>query len=263
MKSLLRLLIVFCAALLAARYIGSPFVIYAAIGALLLGAARYLGYDVQGTPAIDFLLLAATILSYASNTHGVLRPSYDMYLLAIDQKLGLGWFVGKLFLESPALAGFCNVAYWGLPLAFAALYLCLPSKRDRSCLWRSMIITGILLYFTYHACPAAGPKYIFPNWPYAEPHTAPAVVFTKEPLNCMPSGHLTWALLIYWFSSTCRSPVRIAALIFLVLTGLATLGQGEHYWIDLIVAVPFAFLVYRLSHVHVTLRVPNALKART
>jgi len=237
---------------MAARYIATPFVIYAAIGGLLLGAARYAGYDVQGIPAIDFLLLGATILCDASNTHNVIRPSYDMYLLAIDQKLGLGWSVGKMLPRLPVLAAFCNVAYWGLPVAFAALYLCLPGKRDRSRLWWSMIITGILLYFTYRLCPAAGPKFIFPSWPYAEPHVTPTIVFTRSPLNCMPSGHFTWALLICWYSRTCRYPARIAALIFLVLTGLATLGQGEHYWIDLIAAVPFAVVVYRLSQVRVT-----------
>jgi len=40
--------------------------------------------------------------------------------------------------------------------------------------------------------------------------------------------------------------VRAIALIFVVLTAMATLGTGEHYFIDLVVAFPFSLMVQAL-----------------
>jgi EamA domain-containing membrane protein RarD len=46
--------------------------------------------------------------------------------------------------------------------------------------------------------------------------------------------------MLFWW--TYRQPqwLRVAAGLFLFLTLLATLGLGEHYLVDLVVAVPFA-----------------------
>jgi hypothetical protein len=40
--------------------------------------------------------------------------------------------------------------------------------------------------------------------------------------------------------------VRAIALLFLLLTTLATLGTGEHYFVDLVVAFPFSLMVQAL-----------------
>lgn len=51
----------------------------------------------------------------------------------------------------------------------------------------------------------------------------------------------TWALLLFWFALRyCGRRVIAGTGVFLLLTLLCTLGRGEHYVIDLIVAVPFA-----------------------
>ena len=56
----------------------------------------------------------------------------------------------------------------------------------------------------------------------------------------MPSLHTAWVLMLSWWTYRQRRWVRVAAGLFLFLTLLATLGLGEHYLIDLIVAVPVA-----------------------
>jgi hypothetical protein len=40
--------------------------------------------------------------------------------------------------------------------------------------------------------------------------------------------------------------MRAIALLFVVLTVMATLGTGEHYFIDLVVAFPFSLMVQAL-----------------
>ncbi|HEY2845078.1 MAG TPA: phosphatase PAP2 family protein, partial [Bryobacteraceae bacterium] len=56
----------------------------------------------------------------------------------------------------------------------------------------------------------------------------------------IPSLHTAWGLLIFWRTRGSVLWIRAAAGLFLFLTLLATLGLGEHYLIDLIVAVPYA-----------------------
>jgi hypothetical protein len=65
-------------------------------------------------------------------------------------------------------------------------------------------------------------------------------------LNAMPSLHTAWALLIFWRTRRNRFAIRAVAGLFLLLTLLATLGLGEHYVIDLVVAVPYVVAVRAL-----------------
>jgi membrane-associated phospholipid phosphatase len=60
------------------------------------------------------------------------------------------------------------------------------------------------------------------------------------PRNAVPSLHSAWALLIWWSLRYSKNWMRGLATVFLALTLLATLGLGEHYPIDLVVALPFA-----------------------
>ena len=61
--------------------------------------------------------------------------------------------------------------------------------------------------------------------------------------NCMPSLHTAWALLVCWNSRPFGRWVKTLAASFLALTLAATLGLGEHYLVDLVVAVPFALCI--------------------
>ena len=51
--------------------------------------------------------------------------------------------------------------------------------------------------------------------------------------------HLGWALLV---ALNAKRPVwRSVAWAFTILTAVATVGLGEHYYVDLIATVPFCF----------------------
>ena len=56
--------------------------------------------------------------------------------------------------------------------------------------------------------------------------------------------HLAWALLILLNGK--NKLLRLGAWFFVALTVFATIGLGEHYFSDLIVAVPFTLVVQTL-----------------
>jgi hypothetical protein len=59
----------------------------------------------------------------------------------------------------------------------------------------------------------------------------------------MPSLHLAWTLLAWWYSKGLSWIERLVAFAFLALNALATLGTGEHWFVDLIVAFPYALMI--------------------
>ena len=147
--------------------------------------------------------------------------------------------------------------YYSLPLAMALVYAAHLRLRKTAPLFifEIFMAAGLLGYFLYLMFPAAGPVYLvgsaFPGFPLslsdlrALPlHTIPISV--AIPRNAMPSLHLTWALLI-WFNSKPLSRLASALAFTLVLTTVFdTIGMGEHYFIDLVVALPFAVAVQAL-----------------
>jgi hypothetical protein len=64
--------------------------------------------------------------------------------------------------------------------------------------------------------------------------------------NCMPSLHVAWALLVWFNCKPFSRIVRSSAFAFVLITLVDTLGTGEHYLIDLVVAFPFAVAVQAL-----------------
>jgi hypothetical protein len=71
-------------------------------------------------------------------------------------------------------------------------------------------------------------------------------VVVKGARNAIPSLHMAWVLLVWWNSRGLARWIRAIALVFVVLTVMATLGTGEHYFIDLVVAFPFSLMVQAL-----------------
>ena len=69
------------------------------------------------------------------------------------------------------------------------------------------------------------------------------------PLNASPSGHVAWVLLMFWFAGRYgNKAVRVLTGVYMALTCVATLGMGEHYVIDLVLAVPFARSIWAGVH---------------
>ena len=132
-----------------------------------------------------------------------------------------------------------RISYDLLPLAFAIAYVCERSNT----LMRAAITAAMIAWsFGYNLVPAAGPAYAFHLFPWTN-EVLPANI--PGPRNCFPSLHLGWALII--FLNVKSKYLKAGAWIFLGLTVYSTIGLGEHYYVDLIVAVPFVLGVQKLA----------------
>lgn len=134
----------------------------------------------------------------------------------------------------PHFASFEIWVYYALPLALGIVY---AIERNMMVV-RTSLIAAIAAYPFYNLFPAAGPLYLFVN----------GVTLTATPdgpRNCMPSLHFSWGFLL---ALNVRGRwLRVLAWIFFALTAASTIVSGEHYYIDLVAAVPFCWLVQRLA----------------
>jgi hypothetical protein len=188
--------------------------------------------------------------------------SYDFLLYNYDVALGLtpGSFVSALFRELPAIRDISYLVYIGLlffPMVCHGLLL-RNNKRTKVHLVHAYIMVAVLGPVLYMICPAMGPSYAFKQqFPDSMPAMAAAKTFMATGVfNAVPSLHMTWALLVFIAAWELGYATVAPASLFVIFTGLATVGFGEHYMIDLIVAIPLAVSVtglyrsfYKLSGV--------------
>ena len=235
-------------------HIWAPFTWATCLGMVLLSYARLRGVEHPIPCPEIFCLLSshAPGLMFSFFLPSSRVPSVDEFLLAFDGRFFAyaGEAVGKIFRQHLGLALLCMIVYLALPLAGTMVYLALPSLNIRRKYFiASALAMSILLFF--RICPAAGPAFWLADFPFtipilAAPHSRiiPSVI-----LNAIPSGHVAWAVLIFWFACRyCGKVTQIAMGTFCFFTCLATLGLGQHYLIDLIVAIPFAAILWALVH---------------
>jgi hypothetical protein len=200
-----------------------------------------------------FLVIAGFSLAVTEVAHPI---TYDYFLYAFDEQLGgqPSFLIGRLLGRSDALRQLCWLGYEGLPLAMAVTFgieRSQPVRRTPSILTAFMVAAtgGFVLYNLY---PATGPIHVFGSqFPYAPPPAGSPpfrlVAAGAAARNAMPSVHIAMALLILWNSRAGPKAWRWMARALLAVTVLATLGFGEHYLIDLFVALPFALLAQAVS----------------
>ncbi|HXN47003.1 MAG TPA: phosphatase PAP2 family protein [Bryobacteraceae bacterium] len=212
----------------------SAFTYFALIGAALMivgDAYRWRRFCWAAPLLVLFVLLSQPALKLLPSV------SYDNVLLAADRRLGYDFGLGRLIGDVLAI----RLVYAMLPVAVAIVYLLLDSDH-RKRFGFAMLLAGVVAPLLYAICPAAGPLYVYGDaFPFHPPNVK-AVTFAAPGLtmNAVPSGHLAWALLLWWNSRPCQLGVRIAAGLFFLGTAVATLATGEHYVVDLVVAIPFA-----------------------
>lgn len=181
--------------------------------------------------------------------------TYDRLLYAFDCKFGgpPSWVIGRLFRAHAPLFLVCAYAYNSLPLGMAAcMWLRWKDRQNHvraaaDLLWMAVSL-GIVGFLLYQVCPAAGPIYLFPKqFPYEVPGivglaTSPAPM-QAVPRNAMPSLHVAWMLLLFWNTRNRAWWIQLIAAAYLILTALATLGLGEHYLADLMLAPPLVVAI--------------------
>lgn len=124
------------------------------------------------------------------------------------------------------------------------------SKHDKYHIVRVLVVPFGLAFICYSIIPLTGPIYAFDiyyfpsNMPNSNELLANTIFVTPAARNAMPSMHLTGALLIFLLTAALNKKIYFyASILFLFLTAYATLALGEHYVLDLVVALPFSAFI--------------------
>jgi hypothetical protein len=202
-------------------------------------------------PALLFVIseyFADNLLQWTSALH---PKVYDLYLFSFDASLHvqLPFILGRAFLQWPTLRLAGLIFYIGLPIPIALIYAgrVLRVREKAISSFVAFLATGPAGVIFYNILPALGPAHIFGKaFPWQPLPTAQAAKLFLEPItvagppNAIPSLHMAWVLLVWWYARGLSWWERTIAFAFLFFTVLATMGTGEHYFVDLIVAFPFA-----------------------
>ena len=213
--------------------------LYAFLPAVLFAASEY---------------MASTLLDFTEALH---PKTFDLYLYSFDCSLRVqfSFLVGQIFARHLWFRFVALLFYIALPLPLALVYAAQLRQKSKNAfpVMLAFLVTGPLGVLFYNLVPATGPIHIFgQNFPWHPLSTSQAMqlvlqtVPVKGARNAIPSLHMAWVLLVWWNSKGLSRSIRAIALAFVVFTALATVGIGEHYFVDLVVAFPFALMVQAL-----------------
>ena len=216
--------------------------------ALKRGPARAAALCVLLFPAYLYVaLLALGALAAAA------PPTFDAVLALADRSLvgDASFGVGRWLADHRAVRSAAYLAYQGAPVvmvAGAGLYRHRRPRRGFDVLV-GVVVAGALGFALYSIVPAAGPIYrwgaAFPLHPPNE--IAPALARADGYPNAMPSVHMACAIIMLAALWPVGLKERAFGLLFVALTVTATLGFGQHYLIDLIVAAPFGAMAWLVA----------------
>ena len=222
------------------------------------GAKRRLAIYALGGALIFVGSVACTVpfLNWTRKAHPL---ALDLYLYSFDASLRvqIPFLVGQVFEHSVGFMFVSFFVYWGLPLALGMAFAgCLMSDRKSALpALVATLITGPLGVICYNLYPALGPVYLFADrFPWHPLTIEQARHLFLEPValagyrNAIPSLHAAWMYLVCWYMRRLSILERAGAAFFLFFTLCFTMGRGEHYFIDLIVALPFTVFILALTN---------------
>ncbi len=200
--------------------------------------------------AVAIFPYLAVVLAFTFPFGAALNPkTFDIFLYVFDGTLGFqpSFLFGNLLLIHPLVSGVGSILYQALPVEIAIAYAWVRANPGR-CAVNVLILlitasaAGFLLFCLLPAC---GPGHLLAeSFPGAPPPISAfpleMVAVAKAPRNCLPSLHLAGALLVWWNTRSARRWVRAAAGAYIACVVATTLAFGEHYLIDLVVAVPYS-----------------------
>jgi len=197
---------------------------------------------------------ADSLLHWTSAIH---PKVFDLYLFSFDSSLHvqIPFLVGQAFSLYPNLRAAGLLFYIGLPIPIALIYAgrVLHMREKAIPSFVAFLATGPVGVIFYNVLPALGPAHLFGKaFPWHALTVEQSSRLFVEPIalsgapNAIPSLHMAWVLLVWWYSRGLSWWERSVAFAFVFFTVLATMGTGEHYFIDLVVAFPFAMLVEAL-----------------
>jgi hypothetical protein len=209
-------------------------------------------------PAVLFVASEWTASSLLDITEKLHPKTFDLFLYSFDGSLRvqISFLTGQFLLKNLWLRTASLAIYISLPLPLALVYASQLRRQKGKALavMIAFLATGPIGVLCYNMLPACGPVHLFgAAFPWSPLSTADAMQLNIVPVimegarNAIPSLHMSWVLLVWWNSRGLSRWVRVVAMIYVALTVLATLGTGEHYFIDLVVAFPFSLAVQALS----------------
>jgi len=194
--------------------------------------------------AIPGSMMAAALV----NALSFLRPlKLDLYIYKIDGLLAFqpSFAMGCFLRQFPLLRAAAFYAYNAMPFAMiAVMWLYVRKGWPALPLVRTLTWNLFAALPVYLLVPVAGPMYAFASFPNLPHGVSPHPIPIAAPPNGVPSVHFSTAILIYLFAR--RSPLgRTLAWLYLLLTFVSTLGFGEHYLFDLVMALPYALTIWK------------------
>ena len=209
-------------------------------------------------PAILFVASEWTASSLLDITEKLHPKTFDLFLYSFDSSLRvqISFLTGQFLLKNLWLRTASLAIYISLPLPLALVYASQLRRQKGKALavMIAFLATGPIGVLCYNMLPACGPVHLFgAAFPWSPLSSADAMQLNIVPVimegarNAIPSLHMSWVLLVWWNSRGLSRWVRVVAMIYVALTVLATLGTGEHYFIDLVLAFPFSLAVQALS----------------
>ncbi|HUB53409.1 MAG TPA: phosphatase PAP2 family protein [Terracidiphilus sp.] len=195
--------------------------------------------------------LCGLLIGYTIPVTAWLRPrTWDAWLLVFDGSLGFqpSFALGRLLLHRPDAWGVTTILYYALPFGTSVLFGAYRVRAGKTVAMLPLLLSLMIVGFAqYGVFPAVGPIYAFrPAYPANPPPTAKIAIqpmtVPDAPRNCMPSLHMAAVLVIWWNSWIWPRWGRLVAFLFLLATIFSTLALGEHYFADLVVAVPFTLI---------------------
>jgi PAP2 superfamily len=180
-----------------------------------------------------------------------LNPVFDARVYGFEHRLGVP--LAHLAMQSYSLAepfsALASGCYLALPIGLSVIALKQPSSGSMTRLLWAVTLAGACGFMLYAVCPVVGPVQAFsPPYPMRFPALAstglqPVRILARVPRNGMPSLHTVWALLIVFNTRSQSRRWRATFITFAVLTVWAALGRYQHWFMDLVVAVPLAVCI--------------------
>jgi hypothetical protein len=240
-----------------------PLMALLGMSSLALLAYRRIWSDEEDCERLHYAflpLLLFVLLGYAGSvplaiTNRLHPKTLDLFLYNFDASMGvqLSFKAGQLVLQSRWLTRIALFFYFALPIPVMLVYGKQLARHGRAAMsiFLGFFIAGPLAVVLYNLFPACGPIYLFGSeFPLVAPSVQQVKTMLIEPVlvsgarNAFPSLHLAWALLACWYAEGLSHWTKFFLLLFVAGTVLATLGLGEHYFIDLVAAFPFALMIH-------------------
>jgi len=227
--------------------------------ALLFSFARYFAVPKDQKRTEWFIIAAALAIpaniaaEAVTKWISILRPlKYDLYIFHIDGLLGFqpSFSIGRLTSSHLWLEMLASFGYGALSLAMLAVFAAYLWRRPQAqaiALFKTFALNLCASLPIYLLIPVSGPQFAFQQFPTVIPHVVAHPIFLSTPPNGIPSVHFSTALLIAWYARHWLLG-RLLGIVYVVIMGIATLGSGQHYLVDLLLAIPYAIAVYRVCN---------------